>query len=209
MDFISMKRKLQTITIVKIIAIIMLFGALAKNPYSYYQILRWVIFGLTGYSAYLAYKHGENAWTWIFGIIAVLFNPIAPIYLHRKLWTVIDIIVAAIIFRSLFVLKREGLMSGFKSKEEYENLRLEKIDHLQRPFENNKKIEKGKSIKNLGIGTIVIAIILFFWGIFFNYINSGREYGEGYWGDERLIPISVIFGVLGILLLASAIKSEK
>jgi hypothetical protein len=46
-------------------------------------------------------------------------------------------------------------------------------------------------------------------GIFFNYINSGREFGEGYWGDARLIPISVIFGVLGILLLAYAIKSEK
>jgi len=75
--------------------------------------------------------------------------------------------------------------------------------------ENNKKTEKGKSMKNLGIGTIVVALILFFLGIFFNYINSGREFSEGYWGDARLIPISVIFGVLGILLLAYAIKSEK
>lgn len=100
-----MKRKLQTITIVKIVAIIMLFGALAKNPYSYYQILRWVICGLTGYSAYLTYKTKENAWMWVFGIIAVLFNPISPIHFDRKTWAVIDMIVAAIIFVSIFKLK--------------------------------------------------------------------------------------------------------
>ena len=97
--------KSQPIIIVKIIAILMLLVALANNPSGYYQILRWVICGLTGYSAYLAYEHGKNAWTWIFGIIAVLFNPIAPIHLNRELWMVIDIIVAAIIFTSLFILK--------------------------------------------------------------------------------------------------------
>lgn len=83
----------------------MLLWALVDNPYGYYQILRWLICGLTGYSAYSANDHGKNAWTWIFGIIAVLFNPIAPIHLSRELWMVIDIIVAAIIFTSLFILK--------------------------------------------------------------------------------------------------------
>ena len=100
-----MKRKLQAITIIRIIAIVMLFGALAKNPYSYYQILRWVICGLTGYSAYLAYETKNNAWMWIFGIIAVLFNPIAPIHFDRKTWSVIDMLVAAIIFISIFKMK--------------------------------------------------------------------------------------------------------
>jgi len=67
--------------------------------------LRWVICGVTGYSAYLAYENSRNAWTWILGIIAVLFNPIAPIHLDREAWLVIDLIVAAIIFTSIFKLK--------------------------------------------------------------------------------------------------------
>ncbi len=100
-----MKKKIQTITIVKIIAIIMLFWALADNPYGYYQILRWVIAGVTGYSAYLAYERGKNTWTWIMGITAILFNPIAPIHLDRETWSVLNIIVAAIIFSSIFKMK--------------------------------------------------------------------------------------------------------
>lgn len=107
-----MKKKIQTITIVKIITIIMLAWALADNPYGYYQILRWVIASVTGYSAYLAYKHEKITWTWILGIIAVLYNPIAPIYLDREIWSVIDVITAAIIFTSIFkmkvVAKKEG-----------------------------------------------------------------------------------------------------
>ncbi len=84
----------------------MLFWALADNPYGYYQILRWVIAGVTGYSAYLAYEQGKNAWTWILAIIAILFNPIAPIHLDRETWSVLNnIIVAAIIFTSIFKMK--------------------------------------------------------------------------------------------------------
>lgn len=107
-----MNKKIQTITIVKIIAILMLFWALADNPYSYYQILRWVIAIIAGYSTYLAYDQGKTAWAWIFGITAVLYNPIAPIHLNRETWSVLDIIAAAIIFTSIFkmkvVAKKEG-----------------------------------------------------------------------------------------------------
>ena len=100
-----MKKKIQTITIVKIIAILMLFWAIVDNPYGYYQILRWVIAGVTGYSAYLAYGQGKNAWTWIMAITAILFNPIAPIHLDRETWSVLNIIAAAIIFTSIFKMK--------------------------------------------------------------------------------------------------------
>lgn len=100
-----MEKKIQTITIVRIIAIVMSFWALADNPYGYYQILRWVICGVTGYSAYLAYENNKDSWVWIFGIIAILFNPIAPIHLDRELWSVINIAVAVIIFVSIFKFK--------------------------------------------------------------------------------------------------------
>ncbi len=83
----------------------MLFWALADNPYGYYQILRWVIAGVTGYSAYLAYKQGKNVWVWILAITAILFNPIAPLHLDREIWSVLNIIAVAIIFTSIFKIK--------------------------------------------------------------------------------------------------------
>lgn len=100
-----MKKKIKPVIIVKIIAAIMLLWALADNPYGYYQILRWVVVGVAGYSAFIAYEHRKNVWAWIFGIITILYNPIAPIYLNREIWAVIDVIVAVIILASIFKLK--------------------------------------------------------------------------------------------------------
>ncbi len=86
----------------KLLAILFLLGALGDWPYGYYQLLRWLILGVGGYSAYLAYNSGRKIWTGIFGVIALLFNPIIPFYLSRNTWQPIDIIVAIIFFISLF-----------------------------------------------------------------------------------------------------------
>jgi len=86
----------------KILAILFLLVALADNPYSYYQLLRWVLLIIGAYSTYLAYKLGKKAWAWIFGAIAILFNPIFPFTFQREAWQFIDVIVAIIFFVSLF-----------------------------------------------------------------------------------------------------------
>ena len=101
----SREKKVQTINIVKIIAIIMLFLALSNNPYVYYQILRWVIAGVSAYSVYLAYKQSKNTWVWILIIIMILFNPITPIHFSKKTWLFLDIIAALVIFISIFKIK--------------------------------------------------------------------------------------------------------
>jgi hypothetical protein len=98
-----MKKEIQTITIVKSIAILMLLWALADNPYGYYQILRWVVCGVAGYSAYLSFQKKEVAWVWVFGISAALFNPIEPIHLTREIWSVLNIIVAGVFSVSIFI----------------------------------------------------------------------------------------------------------
>ena len=86
----------------KLIAIVFLLGAMGYWPYAYYQVLRWIVCAIAAYSAYLAYQSKKVGWTWIFGIIAVLFNPIIPIHLTREIWQPIDVIVAIIFFVSLF-----------------------------------------------------------------------------------------------------------
>lgn len=97
--------KKHPITILKAIAIIMLLWALADNPYWYYQLLRWVVCGVSAYSAYIYYQEKNTTWMWIFIIVAVLFNPIASFYFGREIWEALDIIAAAIIFVSLLKTK--------------------------------------------------------------------------------------------------------
>lgn len=82
----------------KIIAIGILIGAMWDHPYGYYQLLRWVVAVAGAFSAYSAYEHENNTWAWIFGIIAVLFNPIIPFTFAKETWQVIDVATAIVIF---------------------------------------------------------------------------------------------------------------
>ena len=77
-------------------AALLLLG-LADLPIGYYTLLRTVVCLA---SCLLIYKHYDekgriNLAVGVFGAIALLFNPIIPIYLReRDVWAVIDIIAA-------------------------------------------------------------------------------------------------------------------
>jgi arginine exporter protein ArgO len=84
----------------------MLFLALGSWPYGYYQLLRFVICGVSAYIAFNAYQWRKIWAVWLFGFIAVLFNPLIPIHLSRELWQPIDFICAVILAIIAFVLKK-------------------------------------------------------------------------------------------------------
>lgn len=88
-----------------LIAIVLLLLALFPMPYGYYTLVRICICLLSGYLAYKSWQEKINLWMWIFIIIAILFNPIIPIYLCRTLWAIIDLATAIIFFASLSQLK--------------------------------------------------------------------------------------------------------
>ena len=84
---------------------IFLLGALGSWPYAYYQLLRWVVCGVGAYTAYLGFKMNNMVIGWLMVAIAVLFNPIAPFYLTKGTWSVLDLIAAIIFFASANFLK--------------------------------------------------------------------------------------------------------
>ncbi|ACI57416.1 hypothetical protein Rleg2_4154 [Rhizobium leguminosarum bv. trifolii WSM2304] len=72
--------------------------AVLPLPYGYYILLRSLI---AGFSLYLAYRYSGNAskltgWALAYLFIAVLWNPITPIFLDRGSWFVLDLVVAGI-----------------------------------------------------------------------------------------------------------------
>ena len=74
-------------------------------PYAYYQLLRWFVLIVAGYTAFLAFKTDHIGKGWLMVAIAVLFNPIAPIYLSKGTWSFADLVVAIIFFVSANFLK--------------------------------------------------------------------------------------------------------
>jgi hypothetical protein len=95
---------LQVPVLVRLVTGLLLVIAVADLPYPYYQVLRVVVCGVAGYTAYSSWKQGQQGWAWIFGFIAVLFNPLIPVELMREAWMVIDLAAAAIFFTSAVVL---------------------------------------------------------------------------------------------------------
>ena len=71
---------------------------IADLPIGYYTFMRIVVFLAGCLITAMSYKENDriSAWTAIFAVITILFNPIIPIYLHDKdTWAVLDFIGAA------------------------------------------------------------------------------------------------------------------
>ena len=84
-----------------------LFVALSSGlPYGYFTLMRFVVCAAGIYIAHKIYEENkESLWIWAFGFVAVLFNPIFPIYLKREQWKVIDLIVGIFFVLSIFLIK--------------------------------------------------------------------------------------------------------
>lgn len=94
-------------SILRVVAALILLGALGNHPYAYYQFLRWAVCGVTGYGAFTAHERKNVVWVWTFGVMAVVFNPIVPFYLQRETWQLLDIVAAVVLVISLFLFKAE------------------------------------------------------------------------------------------------------
>src|SRR5213080_5425481 len=88
-----------------IAAVMLVLAAVEKQPDSFYTLLRWVCCAVFAYSAVASFQTKRLLWLCIFGVLAVLFNPIFPLGLDRNSWIVADLfsigamVIAAFIFR--------------------------------------------------------------------------------------------------------------
>lgn len=81
-----------------LICSLLLLLALVDLPIGYYTLLRIVVTIGAVIVVITEFNNGFNFWVISFGLIAILFNPLIPVYLNDKdAWMPIDII-AAILF---------------------------------------------------------------------------------------------------------------
>ena len=76
--------------LIYIAASLLLLGA-SPLPYGYYMLLRFVACGVFVWAAFITYEKNEEVLPWVFGVLAVLFNPIFKIHLPKELWAVVDV----------------------------------------------------------------------------------------------------------------------
>lgn len=80
----------------------MLIGALASFPFVYYQLMNWVVVGASLVTVQQAYQRNMTALGWVFALVAVVFNPLAPLYLRADVWQVADITASVLFVLSFY-----------------------------------------------------------------------------------------------------------
>jgi len=87
------------------IAAVMLLVAFGHWPYAYYKVLRWVSCAAAVWVMWQCWDWQISWATGLFGLVAILFNPLAPIHLDRMTWQVLDAIAAGLFVLSAVLLK--------------------------------------------------------------------------------------------------------
>src|ERR1041385_2806219 len=97
---ISEEFKQYRITLAKVAAILLLIAVIPIWPYFVYQILKLVVFGSACFLAYTYHKEHKVNWMWGMIVVAIIFNPINALYFGHFLWSIADLVVAIIFFKS-------------------------------------------------------------------------------------------------------------
>jgi hypothetical protein len=82
-----------------------LLAAILPLPYGYYTFLRLFIALAAVYVAYAGYRMGVLWLVLLFACLAVLFNPIAPVYLSKSVWQPINAVAAMAFMGGMWSLK--------------------------------------------------------------------------------------------------------
>ena len=81
--------------------------ALLSIAGGFYTLVRIAITICAVMSAFQNSSNGINTWSIMFGIVAIIFNPVIPVYLHDKgAWMMIDIITRSYL---LYRLRKQGV----------------------------------------------------------------------------------------------------
>ena len=75
----------------------MLLLCLAPMPYGYFMLMRFVMMVAFGLMAYQYYQKGHQGLTWVFSVLALLFQPFLKIALGRVVWNIVDVAVAILL----------------------------------------------------------------------------------------------------------------
>ena len=93
----------------RLVAAIILLWALLPNPYGFYMLVRLVVFGVSGYTAYRYAQRNLSGLAWLFGVIAIAYNPLLPVYLTRAIWMPVDLLTAGVLVWSVFHDRRRAV----------------------------------------------------------------------------------------------------
>lgn len=72
-------------------AVTLCFAAVADLPYGFYRLLRWIVCAVSIGLVVESYRRSQMTWVWIFGIVALVFNPFIRMTFEKDVWRILDV----------------------------------------------------------------------------------------------------------------------
>ncbi|GCC53702.1 hypothetical protein SanaruYs_39470 [Chryseotalea sanaruensis] len=94
--------------IIKIVLSILFFLCLLDMPYGYYQLVRFLALAGFSYLSFYYYRQNNQGVSFIYAMLAVLFQPLLKISLGREIWNIIDVVVGLGLIISLFAKSKKS-----------------------------------------------------------------------------------------------------
>ena len=82
--------------VIYIAAALLALGA-APLPYGYYTILRLIACAVFVIASYASFKSRSRILPYVFGGLALVFNPVVKVHLPKEVWAVIDLSAAVLL----------------------------------------------------------------------------------------------------------------
>jgi hypothetical protein len=97
-----------------LILALLLSAAAGHLPYGYYIFVRIIVCGFAVIIAAAGWEEGtvSRNWSVAFIVMAILFNPLIPIYLNRTAWLYLDLIAACVTVAHLLFVRFALMKSG-------------------------------------------------------------------------------------------------
>jgi hypothetical protein len=76
--------------------------ALADLPYGYYQLLRIVVTGCASWIAVGFYGRKSLIGAAVFGVMAIIFNPIAKVHMERDVHAIFNVVSVVLLIGALW-----------------------------------------------------------------------------------------------------------
>src|SRR5256885_215532 len=90
------------------VSVALLVGAaVGRWPYGYYTLLRLIVCGTVIYLAFIASEAKSRGWAITFVLLALLFNPVFIVRMHRADWRLFDIAAAIVIATAAALFRRK------------------------------------------------------------------------------------------------------
>lgn len=88
-----------------LVTIVILLLAAAPLPYGFYMLVRIVAVIVFSWAAVISVKRTHITLAVIFGLAAILFNPLFKVHLDKNIWLVLDILAALLLLATMKKIK--------------------------------------------------------------------------------------------------------